>query len=501
MTSRQSGEEHRLRGIMLLLGLAVFLVMLVAVNPVPEQPAVGRTLAVAVLMAIYWLTEALPLGVTAMLPVVLFPLLGVAGTGDVASAYFNDIIFLFIGGFLLAIGMQATGLDRRIALHILAWIGRSPATILFGVMGVTWMISWWVSNTASMLIMIPIILSLADNLDRGRSGSTRGLTRAMLLGSAYAASVGGMATLIGTPPNLVFARVYELSAPAGTPMTFLSWMLVAAPVSALMFVLLFFYFRVSSLRGCDVSVDRNLLRQEHAELGPAPFDQRAVFTLFIVFVLLVVTRADLELGGFTLRGWASRGGFGRMVGDGAVAVGIAILLFALPARSRPGRILDVSAFGKLPWDVVVLFGGGFALAEAFQVSGLSVFLGDRLGGLTGMPPLLMIFVLAAGMCFVSELASNTALAQVSLPVLAALAAAQGLHPLALMLPATLAASCGFMLPVATPPNTIVFGTHRVTTREMVRAGWVVDWMGILLVTILTLTWARWVLGIDFSAAR
>jgi len=202
-----------------------------------------------------------------------------------------------------------------------------------------------------------------------------------------------------------------------------------------------------------------------------------------------------------VRGWASRGGLAGRVGDGVVAVGIAVLLFIVPARSRPGAILDAGAFGRLPWDVVILFGGGFALAEAFQRSGLSDYLGAGLGALAGVPPLLMIFVLVAGICFLSELASNTALAQVSLPVLAALAAAKGIHPLLLMLPATLAASCGFMLPVATPPNTIVFGTHRITTRDMVRAGWVVDWIGIVLVTLFTFTWARWVLGLDFAPMR
>jgi sodium-dependent dicarboxylate transporter 2/3/5 len=484
-----------------ILGLVLFVAVLALVDPVPERPEVGRTLAVAVLMAVYWLTEALPLAVTALLPMVLLPLLAFADAGEVATAYMNDIIFLFVGGFLLAIGMQATGLDRRIALRILVWIGRSPAMILLGVMGVTWMISWWVSNTAAMLIMLPIILSLVGSIERADSAAARGLTRAMLLGAAYAASVGGMATLIGTPPNLVFLRVYTLAAPDVTPVTFLSWMLVAAPVSVVMFVLLFVYFRATALRRCGVVVDRGMLRREYAGLGRMPFEQRAVMALFFVFVALVVTRADLVLGDTTVRGWASRGGLAGRVGDGVVAVGVAILLFIVPARSRPGAILDASAFGRVPWDVVILFGGGFALAEAFQRSGLSDYLGEGLGALAGVPPLLMIFLLVAGICFLSELASNTALAQVSLPVLAALAAAKGIHPLLLMLPATLAASCGFMLPVATPPNTIVYGTHRITTRDMVRAGWVVDWIGIVLVTLFTFTWARWVLGLDFTPVR
>jgi sodium-dependent dicarboxylate transporter 2/3/5 len=493
MESDRPAPRRRVRGLFLPAGCVLFVVMLLAVDPVPDRPAVGRTLAVAVLMAVFWLTEALPLAVTALLPVVLLPFLGVAAASDVAGDYINDIIFLFVGGFLLAIGMQTTGLDRRIALRILRWIGRGPATILLGVMGVTWMISWWVSNTATTLIMIPIVLSLAAKLEQG--GGSQGLTKAMLLGTAYAASVGGMATLIGTPPNLVFLRVYEMSAPGATPVTFLSWMLVAAPVSVVMFVLLFLHFRLVWLRGCSIAVDRALIASEYRALGPMPFEQRVVFALFLVFVAAIVTRADLVLGDVTVRGWGSLGGFADRVGDGAVAVGIAVLLFVFPARSRPGAVLDASAFARVPWDVVILFGGGFALAGAFQTSGLSEYLGSRLGGLAGAPPLVMILVLVTGMCFLGELASNTALAQVSLPVLAALAAAKGIHPLVLMLPATLAASCGFMLPVATPPNTIVFGTHRVGARDMVRAGWVMDWIGILVVTIVTFTWGRWVLGL------
>ncbi|MDH4038219.1 MAG: SLC13 family permease [Candidatus Krumholzibacteria bacterium] len=501
MVADRSRWWPRMRILALLLGLVLFVLVLVGVNPVPERPEVGRTLAVAVLMAMYWLTEAVPLAVTALFPVVLLPLFAFASAGQVAAAYMNDIIFLFLGGFMLAIGMQTTGLDRRIALRILVWIGKSPAMILLGVMGVTWMISWWVSNTASMLIMIPIILSLVGSVEHEDRAAAQGLTRAMLLGAAYAASVGGMATLIGTPPNLVFSRVYAMAAPGVTPVTFLSWMLMAAPVSVVMFVLLFLYFRATALRGCAVVVNRGLLRRDYAGLGRMPFEQRVVMVLFFVFVALVVTRADLTLGDTTVRGWASRGGFAGRVGDGVVAVGVAILLFMVPARSRPGPILDASAFGKLPWDVVILFGGGFALADAFQRSGLSDYLGASLGGLAGVPPLLMIFLLVAGICFLGELASNTALAQVSLPVLAALATAKGMHPLLLMLPATLAASCGFMLPVATPPNTIVYGTHRVTARDMMRAGWVVDWIGIVLVTLFTYTWTRWVLGLDFAAAR
>jgi sodium-dependent dicarboxylate transporter 2/3/5 len=477
-------------------GPAVFLALFFGFHPVPEQPAVGHALAVAAWLAIYWLTEAIPLAATALIPVVLFPLLGVMDAAAVASEYFNDLIFLFIGGFLLAIAMEEWGLHRRVALRILAWIGHSPSTLLLGVMGATWAISWWVSNTATTLMMLPIVLALATKLEERAGADARSLTVALLLSVAYGASIGGMATIIGTAPNLVFVRVHALSFPDAPPLTFLTWMTVAAPISTAVGALAFLYLRARFLRSCRIDVDREMLRTEQRSLGIVSFEERAVFVTFLVFIVLVVTRADVVVGETTIRGWASRIGVGNRVGDGAVAIGTALVLFVLPSRSRPGFVLETPAIARLPWDIVILFGGGFALAEAIQVSGASHYLGEQLAGLAGAPPLLVLFAVCTLVCFLSELASNTALAQVVLPVLGSMATVTGLHPLFLMVPATLAASCGFMLPVATPPNAIVFGTRRVRTGEMVRAGFAIDWIGIVVVTLAMYTWGRWVLGID-----
>lgn len=477
-------------------GPAIFLVLLFGFHPVPDQPAVGRTLAVAAWLAVYWLTEAIPVAATALLPVVLFPLLGVMDANTVASEYVNDLIFLFIGGFLLAIAMQEWGLHRRMALRILVWIGRSPSTLLLGVMGATWLISWWVSNTATTLLMLPIVLALATKLEERVGAEARALTIAMLLAVAYGASIGGMATLIGTAPNIVFSRVYSLSFPDAPPVTFLTWMAVAAPISTIIAALAFAFLRARFLRGCRIEIDRELIRVEQRSLGAITFEERAVFVTFAVFVLLVVTRADVVVGETTVRGWASRIGVGKTLGDGAVAIAAALSLFFLPSRSRRGFVLEAPAIGKLPWEIVILFGGGFALAEAFQVSGASQYLGERLAGLSGAPPLVVLFAVCTLVCFLSELASNTALAQVTLPILASMASVTGMHPLFLMVPATLAASCGFMLPVATPPNAIVFGTRRVRTGEMVGAGFVIDWIGIVVVTLAMYAWGSWMLGID-----
>jgi sodium-dependent dicarboxylate transporter 2/3/5 len=489
-------SPHLRRRLLMAAGPLLFLGFFFFVDPVPGEPAVGRTLALAVTMAWYWLTEALPMSVTALLPVVLLPLLGVMPAGDVASEYMNDLIFLFLGGFMLAVAMQDWGLHRRLALRILLWIGRSPSMLLFGVMLATWVISAWVNNTATTLMMLPIVLSLATQLEERAGEDARRLTTTMLLAVAYAASIGGMATLIGTAPNLVFLRVYGLSFPEAPPLTFLTWMAVAAPISALMLVLSFLYFRATSLRGCRVPVDREMIRREYEALGRPSYEERTMFLVFTLFVVLLITRADVVVGDVTVRGWASRVGLGGRLGDGGVAIAVACLLFVIPARARRGFMLEADAIGRLPWDIVLLFGGGFALAEAFQVSGLSGFMGSQLAGLSGAPPIVTLLVVVTVVCFLSELASNTALSQVILPVIASMAVAMGTHPLFLMVPATMAASCGFMLPVATPPNTIVYGTRRVRTSEMVRVGFAIDWIGIVLVTILMYTWGSLVMGID-----
>jgi sodium-dependent dicarboxylate transporter 2/3/5 len=393
--------------------------------------------------------------------------------------------------------MEQWGLHRRIALRILSWIGRSPATLLFGMMTATWFISWWVNNTATTLMMLPIALSLAVRLE-GHGPAAQRFNTAMLLGVAYAASIGGMATLIGTAPNLVFARAYAGAFPDAEPVTFLAWMAMAGPISALILLLMFVHFRVTALKGCVFPVDRALVRDEHRALGRTSYEERVVFFVFLAFVILIVTRADVSFGDVLIRGWASRIGVESRVADGTVAIAMALALFVIPARSRPGFVLDATALPRLPWDIVVLFGGGFALAAAFQTSGLSEFLGGKLGSLLGGHPLTTLLVLATVICILSELASNTALAQVSMPVLASMAGSAGIHPLAVMVPAALACSCGFMLPVATPPNTIVYGTRRVRTIDMIRTGAVVDVIGIAVTTLGFYVWGRWILGITAS---
>jgi sodium-dependent dicarboxylate transporter 2/3/5 len=485
------------RRVFIAAGPALFFVFLAFVDPVPDNPAVGRTLALAVWMALYWLTDAVPIAATALLPIVLLPFLGVMKAGEVAPLYINNVIFLFLGGFLIAGAMERWELHRRIALRVILTVGASPARLLFGFMLGIWFLSQWLSNTAATLMMVPIVMAIAARFEHaGAKEDAAALTVSLLLGVAYASSIGGMATLIGTPPNLALVRIYALTFPSAPEITFLGWMAFALPLSALMFVLAFVYLRAFVLKGHTLTLERGVLRGEYEALGPMSYEERCVLWGFGAFVLLILTRSDVTVGTVALGGWASRVGVDAYVGDGTVAVAVALLMFAVPARSRHGFLLDTESIRRLPWDIVVLFGGGFALAGAFYESGLSEYLGGRLAVLHGVHPIVMVAAICTLLTFLTELTSNTATTQVVLPIVASLCVAIGVHPLLLMVPATLSASCAFMLPVATPPNAIVFGTNRLRVGDMVRAGFALNWIGVVVITILVYTLGRWVFGID-----
>jgi sodium-dependent dicarboxylate transporter 2/3/5 len=468
-------REHQVtnaKRVFILIGPLLFLAVLLGPDPDPERPAVGRTLAVAVWMAFYWLTEAVPLA---------------------------NVIFLFIGGFLIAGAMERWELHRRVALRIILLIGRGPSRLLFGFMLGNWFLSQWISNTAATLMMVPIVMALAVKFEEKVGEDARALTVCLLLGIAYASSVGGMATLIGTPPNLAFARIFELSFPNAPEMTFLGWMTFALPLSALMFALVYTYLRVFILKGLRVRLDGDLIREEYNALGKLTYEEKRVLWAFAAFVVLILTRSDVTIGSLVLKGWASRIGVAGYVGDGTVAIMVSLVLFALPAKSKRGFIMDSSSIRRLPWDIIILFGGGFALAKAFQVSGLSAFIGERLTILQHVHPIIIVAAICTLITFLTELTSNTATTQVVLPIIASLCVALELNPLFLMVPATISASCAFMLPVATPPNAIVFGTHRLRIQHMARTGFALNWIGVVVITLMMFFVGRWVFGIDLSA--
>jgi len=466
----------------------------------PENPGVTRMAGIAMLMAALWITEAIPLAATALLPVALFPLLGIMAGKNVAPLYFNHVIFLFLGGFIVALAMERWNLHRRIALRLILLMGVSPRRILFGFMFASAFLSMWISNTATAMMMVPIVLAIIIKLEETVDEKiVHRFALVLLLGVAYSASVGGMATLIGTPPNLSFARIYNMYFPAAPEITFARWFAFALSLSALMFLVI---WTLLSTVFCPPSskfaVDRGLLEDEYKKLGPVSYEERVVFSVFSLMAFLWLSRSGINLGGFNVPGWSSLLENPGMIDDGTVAIAMALLLFMIPSREEGKKIIDWDTAVKLPWGIVLLFGGGFALAGGFMSSGLSEWVGQSLSGLGGMPSVVLVIAISLVVTFLTELTSNTATTEMFLPILAGLAVAIKMDPLLLMVPATLSASCAFMLPVATPPNAIIFGTGRIRIAEMARVGMLINIVGAILITIAIFTAGKVVLGVNLD---
>lgn len=439
-------------------------------------------------MAVWWIAEAAPLGATSLLPLAIFPLTGVVAMRDVARPYMHPFIVLLMAGFMAALAIERTGLHRRLALRVLLAVGTSPRRLVLGMMLATALCSMWISNTATTLMMLPIGIALVHEAE-SRSGrgadSVRAFGTALFLGIAYASSIGGLATPIGTPPNLIFLGVYAKSFPDRPPISFLDWMVWVTPVAAALLAFTWLWLtRVAHGVPAALPVGgRELLRGELAAMGRADRDQKLVGAIFGMMALLWVTRT-VTLGDGASTGWASLLGVDATADDATVAVLGLLLLLVWPSRSRPGEaLLDWSTAKSIPWEVVLLFGGGVSLAEAFQTSGLSAAIASGLVGLAALPELLLVGAICLIVTFLTEITSNTATATILMPVLASFAIATGLAPEEIMIPAVLSASCAFMLPVATAPNAIVYGSGRVSMTSMVRAGLAVNLFGAVLITV------------------
>ncbi|MBD3161101.1 MAG: DASS family sodium-coupled anion symporter [Candidatus Latescibacteria bacterium] len=495
----QDGRVSTKQRIGLVLSPALALALLLFGDLDPGDPAVTRMAAVAVLMAGWWITEAIPIPATALLPVALFPILGIMRGRDVAGVYFNHVIFLFIGGFLLALAMQKWDLHRRIALRIILLLGTGRKRLMLGFMVATWFLSMWISNTATTMMMVPMALAITIQLKRSLDGRLSGrYATGLLIGVAYAASIGGIATLIGTPPNLSFVRILKIVFPAAPEISFASWFFFAFPLSLVFLMIAWAVLvRMFAPRGAAPAERSDLIREEHRKLGPLRYEEGMILGLFSLLVLLWMFRSDIAIGTFTIPGWTRIMPVPEAIDDGTVAIAVALLLFILPSRTEPKqRLLDWRTARELQWGIVLLFGGGFALASGFKESGLSEWLGGRLTGLGGLPPIAIILTVCGGLTFLTELTSNTATTEMILPVLGSLGVATGINPLLLMVPATLSASCAFMLPVATPPNAIVFGSGEVRIADMVRSGIVLNLIGIGLIALSVTLLGTWILGID-----
>lgn len=456
----------------LVIGLALFVGALLLPAPGGMPEPAWRTAAIAMLMATWWVTEAIPIPATALLPLALFPLLGPLSMNDAASPYANPVIYLFMGGFLIAAALQKCGLHRRMALVIIRAGGVRPARLIGAFMLATAALSMWVSNTATVAMMLPMALSILVVVDAGATTDTPrdphfGL--ALLLGLAYASSIGGLGTLIGTPPNALLAGF--MSETYGVTIGFQEWMLLGVPlvVVALPITWLVLTRLIYPVANREIAGGRQMVRAQIRDLGTA---SRAEWTVGIVTAM-------------TAAAWVFRPqllGIAPDLSDTGIAIGGALLLFLLPIDRQGGRALDWESAERLPWGVLVLFGGGLSLASAIQTSGLATWIGSSLAFVGGWPLIPVVLVVTTVVIFLTELTSNTATAAAFLPVVAALATAIAVDPMLLTVPTAIAASCAFMMPVATPPNAIVYGSGEITIPQMVRAGFVLN---IILVVIVT----------------
>ena len=468
----------------LISGIALPLFILLFVK-FGETEQTSRMAACAVMMSIFWITEAIPLAATALLPLTLFPILGIASSKATAAQYMNSTVFLLIGGFIIALAMQRWNLHKRIALNILSVCGGHPVQLVLGFMLATAGLSMWISNTATTLMMLPIALAIISRYEQLLSAQqAHRFTLGLLLSIAYSASVGGMMTLVGTAPNLVFARFYQIV--SGETVGFAQWMMMAVPVGICLLITLFVIISVLYLRKLPGSSDlKQLVNCEVRQLGKFSSAEKMVLLVFMMTAILWITRKGIHIGDFIFQGWSSYLPFGEMIDDGSVAVAMATILFFIPATGHKGEtttILDKKVFSEIPWSIVLLFGGGFALAYGFTESGLSAYLALQLQGLKSVSLYVLILSVSTGMNLLTELTSNTATTQLVMPILLSTAKVMDISPVWLMLPATLSASCAFMFPVATPPNAIILGSGRIKVFEMVRVGFFLNLIAVFVIS-------------------
>ena len=465
------------RKIGLVLGLFLFFYSLFSTPPANMSEQAWITAGVGMLMAVWWVTQVLPLPVTSLLPIILFPLIGISSVREATVPYVNPVIFLLLGGFIIATALQRWQLHRRLALTILHLVGSHPHAIVGGFMVVSALLSMWISNTATTIMMLPIAISLAHVMLEGQSKEAANkFTVCLMLGIAYAASIGGLGTLIGTPPNAMVAAV--MTQTYGINIGFVQWMsfglpvvFILVPIAWLLLTRLVFTFDLGHNTTAAGVVDSEL-----EALGLMTTPEKRTAIVFVFIALAWVTRPLLQ----QIPGLAA-------LNDTIIAVVGAVSLFLIPSgekQQKNTRLLNWSTAKGIPWGVLLLFGGGLSLAAAISSSGLAAWLGTVLSVLTSFHVFTLLLSIVAMVVFLTELTSNTATTATLLPVLGGIATAAYLEPMLLIAPMALAASCAFMLPVATAPNAIVFGSGKVSIPQMARAGFCLNLVVITLITPL-----------------
>ena len=445
-----------------------------------SQPA-HSILSSTLWIAIWWITEAIPIAATALIPIVLFPLSGGLDLSATTASYGHKFVFLYLGGFLIAIGIEKWKLHKRIAINIISFIGIDARRVILGFMLATAFLSMWISNTATSVMMLPIGIAIIKQLNENKI-----FGKALMLGIAYSASIGGVATVIGTPPNLVLAGV--ISEIYGYEITFSKWFLFGFPISIILLFFCWIYltrvaykFESNSFPGGKTEI-----QTIKKELGPISYEEKLVAIVFALAGLC----------------WISRSFFLQKIlpslDDTIIAISFGLLLFILPSKQKSTALLSWRDTINLPWGIIILFGGGMALARAFETSGLALWLGELMTSFSVLPLFLLILLLIAAVNFLTEITSNLATTAMLLPVLAPLALEINIHPFGLMVGAAVAASCAFMLPVATPPNAVVFGSGYLKIQDMVTRGVIMNIFSIIIITLMVYLILPIVWGIELS---
>ncbi len=489
----------------LLVGLFLFAFILLAPTPEGMTVLARKAAAVAALMSAWWISEATDIAVTALLPIALFPMLGVMSAQQVAGHYAEHIVFLYLGGFIIALGMERWNLHRRLALGVIRRVGSRPSLMMLGFMLATAFLSMWISNTATTMMMLPIAVAVVNQLadlgsiDGARDEDTAERIRRsygviLLLGVAYAASIGGIGTVIGSPTTVAFLGFLEQSFPEERPIAFADWSLVCLPIVVVFLPICWLYLaryggeiplrRIAFSGGMDVIVN------EQRKLGGMRFAEKYVLAVSTVTALLWITRRPLELGSLTVPGWSALFENGGALQDSTVAMAMAAVLFLTPSGERDdkGRMVPVldwqTAARGVPWGVVFLFGGGFSLAAAISETGLAGWIGAQLTGLQGAPLWVLVPMSCLMAVLLTETTSNIATVLMLSPVIGAAAVEIGVNPYLMLIPSAIMANFAFMLPVATPPNAIVFSSGWITIPQMFRAGFVLDMIALAVVPLM-----------------
>lgn len=487
----------------LLLGAFVFIFMIIVPAPEGLEPKAWRVAAVTVLMAIWWITEAIPIPATALLPIVMYPALGILTSGQTTASYGDQVIYLFMGGFFLAVTMERWNLHKRIALYIIRAVGSSPSMMIMGFMAATALLSMWISNTACAVMMVPIGIAVVtqitglskQEIHEGVPGGDlakkqqSNFAKALMLSVAYSASLGGVATIIGTPPNTIMVGMIDRM--YGFKISFAQWMMVGVPLSLIMLFIVWFLLTKVLFKMGDLKLagSKELIAEEIEKLGAMTRPEKMILLVGCLMAFSWIFRVPITKAFPML----------KSVTDTTIAIGGASLLFILPVDWKKNiHLLDWQTAVKIPWDIVILFGGGITIANAFDKTGLATWISGGLISLEGMSMIAFVLIVTTLVVFLTEITSNTATATLMVPIMGAAAIAMGIHPYATIISACVAASFAFMLPVATPPNAVIFGSGYIRIKDMAYAGLLLNFAGIVVIAVIITYIMPMLWGIDLG---